>query len=38
METGNASVGSIMAAMVYQIGRNNDTIQKDAMSDKFYKE
>lgn len=38
METGTATVGSIMAAMVYQIGQNSDAIQKEGLDDKYYQE
>jgi len=38
METGTATVGSIMAAMVYQIGQNSDEIQKEGLDDKYYQE
>lgn len=38
METGTATVGSIMAAMVYQIGQNTDAIQKEGLDDKYYEE
>jgi hypothetical protein len=38
METGTATVGSIMAAMVYQIGQNADAIQKEGLDDKYFEE
>ena len=38
METGTATVGSIMAAMVYQIGQNSEAIQKEGLDDKYYEE
>jgi hypothetical protein len=38
MQTGTATVGSIMAAMVYQIGQNADAIQKEGLDDKYYEE
>ena len=36
MDTGSATVGSIMGAMIYQISQNSEHRQKEALDDKFY--